>query len=623
MKTLLLLLFSAFNLTAVEQPNILWITSEDNDTQWLGCYGNPQAQTPHLDQLASQSALFTNFYSNAPVCAVARSTILNGVHAPAQGTQHMRSRHPIPSEVHPYVTSLRKAGYYCTNASKTDYNFRGNDKALWDECSSRAHYRNRKEGQPFFAIFNLTESHESSLFPEKIQQRREKGLLPQTTRLSPAEVFLPPYLPDLPEIRSDIATYYDIITLLDSTIGERLLELREAGLAEDTIIFYYGDHGGILPRGKRYLTDTGVKVPLLIHVPEKWKKLSPFAKGSTIHEVASFVDLAPTLLSLIGQEKPAYMNGRALLGEKRTEPAPLNEAFLYADRFDEIYGMRRGLTDGRWKYIRRFTPQLPAAPYSYYQFNQAGWSSWQEAWQSGKLTEPFRTIWENNQAVEELYDTRNDRWEITNLATDPAHQERLLAMRQRLAHRMIAVQDTGIIPESMFADLAPNKPIAHYAKSRSKDWPNLVEAAFTASSRDSSQLHLLMERLSSTDPLERYWASQGCLVLGEQSSEAKIPLTKLLTDPHAAIRTSAAHTLIQLGEKEAGYPVLLKDLHNGENEYAQQEVINALKQLEALDRIDDQWVHQTLQRDNAGKYVKRFAVILAKERELTLPSSAE
>jgi arylsulfatase A-like enzyme len=175
---------------AAERPNILWITSEDNAAHWLGCYGNDQASTPRLDRLASEGNLFRHAYANAAVCAVARSTILTGVHAPGMGTQHMRSRHAIPAEIKPYVTHLRGQGYYCTNASKTDYNIKGNDKAIWDECSDKAHYRKRPDGRPFFAIFNLTVTHESSLFPAK----RGRG----PNRLKPSEIKVPPCLPALP-----------------------------------------------------------------------------------------------------------------------------------------------------------------------------------------------------------------------------------------------------------------------------------------------------------------------------------------------------------------------------------------------------------------------------------------
>lgn len=620
MKFLALLCLAAASLHAGDRPNILWITSEDNDVQWLGCYGNEQARTPNLDKLATRSARFTHFYSNAPVCAVARSTILNGVYAPAQGTQHMRSRHPIPREIKPYVSYLREAGYYCTNASKTDYNFEGDDRALWDDCSDKAHYKNRPEGQPFFAIFNLTDSHESSLFDEKIAANRESGLIPQQPRIDPAEVIVPPYLPDLPEIRSDIAIYHDNITMLDRKIGKILADLAKSGLAENTLIFYYGDHGGILPRGKRYLKNTGVNVPLIIHVPARWKALSPFAGGSVVTETTAFVDLAPTLLSLIGQEKPDYMQGRAFLGEKRVEPPAQNEAFLFADRFDELYGMRRGLTDGRWKYIRRFTPQFAAAPYSYYQFGQAGWQAWRVAWQAGSLPENFSQIWETNQVVEELYDADSDRWEINNLANEPTHQKQLLAMRERLAARMVSILDTGLIPEPMFAELSPTKPIATYAQEHASEWPSLTELAVKASARDHTNLPLFIEKLSSEHPLERYWASQGCLILGKQAESAKGALAGLLQDPYTATRTSAAYALVLLGETDSAYATLLRDLSESEEEYVQQNVINAFTRLDALDEISDEWVKHTLGRKRVGPYIKRMAEMLAEERGIPFKS---
>ena len=613
------LLFCACTLATAERPNILWITSEDNDKQWLGCYGNEQAKTPHLDALAAQSVKFEHFYSNAPVCAVARSTILTGVYAPSQGTQHMRSRHPIPTANKPYVTSLREAGYYCTNASKTDFNFLINDKKVWDECSSKAHYKNRPEGQPFFAVFNLTESHESSLFESKITDRREKGLIPPQPRVSPDDVFLRPYLPDLPEVREDIATYYDIITLMDQRVGEILATLKKQGLADDTIIFYFADHGGITPRGKRYLKDTGVNVPLLIHVPEKWQSLSPFPQPSVTEETASFVDLAPTLLSLIDQPTPKQMQGRAFLGTHRKEPTKGDYVFLFADRFDEIYGMRRGLTDGRWKYIRRFTPHYPAAPYSYYQFGQKAWVAWQKAWQEDTLDERYNQIWKKNQAVEELFDTQSDPWELTNLADDPAHAAQLEKMRAALKSEMATILDTGIIPEPMFSELAPKSPIANYVQKRKDDWPPLIDLAFAASERNPENLPLFIEKLSSKDPLTRYWALQGCLILGEQSQSAADAVKKLLKDPNAVNRASAAQVLITWGNSEAAFDLLLTELSDNSNEYAQQNVINIYTQLDQLAKIPDAWVKETsgeAKKGVSGSYVKRLANRLAAERNL-------
>ncbi len=607
----------AHSLLAGEKPNILWITSEDNDKFWLGCYGNKQASTPHLDQLAERSVRFDNFYSNAPVCAIARSTILNGIYAPSQGTQHMRSRHKIPAANLPYVHYLREAGYYCTNASKTDYNFEGDDKAIWHDCNSKAHYKNRAEGQPFFAIFNFKESHESSLFADKLAKTRESGLVPAVSRISPQEVTLRPYLPDLPGVRSDVANYHDMMSLLDQRVGEVLTELEEAGLSDDTLIFYYSDHGGVTPRGKRYLHDTGVGVPLLIHVPEKWKHLSPFTNGSTTEELTAFVDLAPTVLSLLGVSKPERMQGRAFLGSKRQEPAEDAYAFLFADRFDEIYGMRRGLTDGRWKYIRRFSPHNPAAPYSYYSLGQNAWSVWENAWKTGQLKEPFNHIWEKNQAVEELYDTTLDPWEIKNLAEEPAHLEQLRTMRKALRQTMADVLDTGLVPEPMFPELASEQTLMDYVATQKDSWPALIKLAHQASSRNVKHLPLLIEKLASPNGLERYWAAQGCLILGpEKTASAAEALRETLKDNHAATRAAAARALIGLGHREEALPVLLKELADYSNQYAQQNVVNILKQIKLTSEVSDAWVKDALKNPKANFPITRLAKQLAGERGL-------
>lgn len=591
---------------ANDKPNILWITSEDNDYGWLGCYGNKQAKTPRLDKLAAGGLLFKHAYSNAPVCAVARSTILNGAYAPTMGTQHMRSRHAIAKKYKPYVSYLKSQGYYCTNRSKTDYNFAGNDKAIWDACSGKAHYKNRPKGTPFFSIFNLTVSHESSLFNRKKKSGK--------TRLDPAKVTLRPYLPDLPSIRSDVTHYHDIITNLDSQIGKILDNLAADGLDEDTIIFYYGDHGGITPRGKRYLKDTGTHIPMLVHVPKKWQHLSPFKLGSKIDETVAFVDLAPTLLSLIGLEKPEQMQGRAFLGSKREEPGKDDVEFLYADRFDEIYGMRRGITDGRWKYIRRFTPHLPAAPYSYYQFGQDGWKDWQKAWKDGKLTGRYKTIWEPNQPVEELFDTHADPWEVKNLATDPAHVERLQDMHARLKQTMINANDTGIIPEPMFSDLTDGKTITNYAASRKKDMPALVDLAFKASARNPKNLPQFISLLKSEDPVQRYWATLGCVILGKKSSTAENDLNQLLDDKHSAIRVQAASALIKVGKQETGTSALLKELRRDNNEYSQLNLINTFKQLNLTSKIPDEWLDEVLKKRKGKSYLKRLAQKVRDER---------
>lgn len=591
---------------APDRPNILWITSEDNAAQWLGCYGNQQAKTPRLDALAQQSVLFEHAYSNAPVCAVARSTLLNGVYAVTLGTQHMRSRHKVPSTYKPYVTYLREAGYYCTNNLKTDYNQQGKDGTLWDDSSKQAHYRNRPEGSPFLAIFNLTFSHESSLFPKNFEKRRQQGTLPKQPRIDPADIEVPPYLPDLPEVRSDFATYHDTMTEMDRQVGKLLDELEREGLADNTIVFYYSDHGGPTPRGKRYLHDTGVKVPLLIHVPERYRELSPFANGSRQEELVAFVDFAPTLLSICGLEKPEQMQGRAFLGEHRQEASSDDTVFLYGDRFDELIGMRRGITDGRYKYVRRFLPHLPAAPYSYYQFSMPSWTAWKEAWEAGTLEQQFAAVWEAPQPTETLYDTQADPWEVKNLADDPSFAEVLAKMRGKLVETMQETRDTGLIPEGMFQELAKGATINEFAASDEFQVGEVLALAMKASETKAENLPELIESLKSDDPLLRYWSATGCVFLGKEAAPAAEALEHLANDLHATNRIMAARALYGLGNTQSATKYLIAELDAGLNSESAILLMNTLTELDLLDEVPASWVQRTLDDVNANEYLRRF-----------------
>jgi arylsulfatase A-like enzyme len=292
--------------SAADRPNILWITSEDNGP-YLGCYGDPLAHTPNLDRLAAEGVRYRHAFANAPVCSTARTTLITGMYASSLGAQHHRSSVAIPERFRLYPEHLRGAGYYCSNNSKTDYNVAGRRK-IWDESSPRAHYRNRGPGQPFFAVFNLTTSHESQVAPK-----------PGRTafRVPPEKIHLPPYHPDTPDIRRDWANYYDQMTLMDQQAGRLLAELEREGLARETIVFYYSDHGGALPRGKRNLHDSGTRVPLIIRFPEKWAQIAPAGPGAWIDDPISFVDLPATVFSLCGVQIPEHYEGRPFLGTKK------------------------------------------------------------------------------------------------------------------------------------------------------------------------------------------------------------------------------------------------------------------------------------------------------------------
>jgi N-sulfoglucosamine sulfohydrolase len=597
MKTLLIFLALALPSFAQERPNILWITSEDNASHWLGCYGNQQSQTPRLDALAKEGFLFEHAYSNAPVCAVARATILMGAYSPTMGTQHMRSRHEIPETYRPNVEYLRAAGYYCTNNGKTDYNFKGNDNSYWDESSGKAHYKKRPEGTPFYAVFNIGVSHESSLFDGKPAEPK---------RMKPEEITLPPYLPDLPEIRKDMARYHDRITELDAQVGQVLDDLEKAGLADSTIVIYCSDHAGILPRGKRYLEDTGVKVPFIIRVPEKFKNLSPFKPGQRVTEPVSFVDISATFLSLAGLEKPAQMQGRAFLGAKRVEPAADEMEFLYADRFDELYGMRRGLTDGKWKYIRNFNPDFPTAPYSFFQFGQPGWRAYQKAWQDGKLTGIHKALWEAPGTPEQLYDLSADPWETNNLAADPAHTEKLATLRAKLKTTMVEIRDTGLVPEPLFGALAGKVTIAEHVQGDSFDMARIADLAFAASEGNTSHLPLFKKAIASEDALERYWGIVGLRVLGEKASAEADSLMPLLKDKHAANRTTAAEALFAMGRKDIASQALIADASEVSEVASLLNVLNVLKRLDLLDQLPKNWAKDKNMKEGGQDYIQRF-----------------
>lgn len=256
---------------AADKPNILWITSEDHGPE-MGCYGDANARTPNIDALAAKGMIFKRAWSVAPVCAPARSVIISGLYTSSSGGQHMRSMVPIPKEIKLYPEYLRAAGYYCTNNSKEDYNVE-KPKDLWNESSGTAHWRKRADGQPFFAIFNSTKSHES-----QIRTR------PHTQIADPAKMRVRAYHPDLPEVREDWAQYYDKVSEADADAGKRLKELEDAGLAGDTIVFYFGDHGSGMPRSKRWPCNSGLHVPMVVYFPDKFIHLAPreYRKGLEI-----------------------------------------------------------------------------------------------------------------------------------------------------------------------------------------------------------------------------------------------------------------------------------------------------------------------------------------------------
>jgi arylsulfatase A-like enzyme len=370
-----------------------------------GATATRSPRPPNIDALAAKGLTFTRVWSNAPVCAPARTTIISGLYPPSTGSEHMRSLVPFPKDKKMYPQYLRDAGYYCTNNSKEDYNL-AKPGQVWDESSAKAHWRNRKAGQPFFAVFNSTKSHES-----QVRAR------PHTPVHDPAKVKLPAYHPDTPETRRDWAQYYDVVSRADADAGVRLKELADAGLAGDTIVFYYADHGAGLPRGKRSACHSGLHVPLVVHIPEKFKHLAPpeYRAGGKSDRLVGFVDLAPTVLALAGVKVPEWMQGKPFLG-----PNPAKNEFLFGfrGRMDERPDLVRSATDGRFVYVRNYMPHKPPGQHVQYMFEMPTTRVWKDLFDAGKL-KPEQTAFWKPKPPEELYDTTTDPDEVVNLAGRP------------------------------------------------------------------------------------------------------------------------------------------------------------------------------------------------------------
>lgn len=521
---------------AADRPNILWLTSEDHGPQ-MGCYGDPLARTPNVDALAAKGMLFKHAWSNAPVCAAARTTIIAGMYAPSLGAEHMRSEVALPAGGRMYPQYLREAGYYCTNNAKEDYNLT-KPGTVWDESSARGHWKNRPAGQPFFAIFNALGSHESQVIKR-----------PHTLVTDPAKVRVPAYHPDTPEVRHDWAQYYDVVSLVDAVAGAELKELAEAGLAEDTIVFYYGDHGAGLPRSKRWPSNSGLHVPLVVYFPPKWRHLAPkeYQPGGKSDRLVSFVDLAPTLLSLAGIQPPATMQGQAFAGRYQTEPQPF--VYGFRGRMDERYDLVRSVTDGRFVYLRNYHPHRSQAQHVNTQFQTPTTQVWRRLFDQGKATEAQAIFWQMPKAPEELYDLQNDPDEVRNLAGAPEHRatlERLRAAQQALAVR---VRDTGFLTEAeVHARAGAKAPRDVLASDRAYPFQRIFAAAEVASLMKPEAVSQLRGFLQDADSGVRYWGAMGALMRGQPAVAAlRTELLSALDDPSPSVRIAAGEAVAKYG----------------------------------------------------------------------------
>ena len=457
------------------RPNILWLVTEDMGP-YIPAFGDSTIVTPNLSRLAAEGVVYPNMFSTSGVCAPSRAAIIMGMYPSGIGANHMRTTSYTevtglpkygavpPHEARMVSEFLRMEGYYCTNNYKEDYQFQA-PKTGWDESSEYAHWRNRAENQPFFSIVNFTETHESGLFEpygfREIETRNYHlgdrsykwenfGASHAKNRMTEGETpvhlpkdtkfDIPPYLPDTPKVRRDMWKLYNNIAEMDKQVGAVLKQLEEDGLLENTIIFFYGDHGGPLPREKRLIYDSGLNTPLIVRFPNKQ------LAGIRNDELLSFVDFAPTLLSLIGVEPPSYMQGQAFLGkyESVSEREYIHAA---ADRFDGFTDAIRAVRDSRFKYIRNYRPEqeyyLPVA----YREKIPAMQELLRLRDEGKLNEAQSQWFRKSKPKEELFDCAVDPYELNNLAENPQYQEKLKELRTEMDRWLKEIGDVPNQPE--------------------------------------------------------------------------------------------------------------------------------------------------------------------------------
>lgn len=420
-------------IATAEKPNILWLSVEDIGPH-VGCYDAATVKTPSIDGLAARSVTYKHAWSNYPVCAPARTTIITGRYATSLGAGNMRCNAIKPDNVKLLPELMRAAGYYCTNASKKDYNFQNAGKP-WDKSSKKAHWKNRPEGKPFFAVFNSGTTHES-----KIRKR------PHKQQIAPATVTLFPYWPDTPEIRRDWAQYLDNIQTMDQWVAKHLADLDKAGVAADTIVVFFGDHGSGMPRHKRYAGDSGMRVPMIVHVPEKWKHLwsHNHPSGSKTDQPMGFIDLAPSMLHVAGAKIPEAMQGISIFSAEQNDR---KYVFGFRNRMDERDDVSRSICDGRYVYIRNYMPNLPHGQFVDYQQQTAATAVWKKMFDTGKLNDIQSAFW-RPRAVEELYDLQSDPHETKNIATAAEAAAKKNELSLALTAKMKSVVDLDLVPEA-------------------------------------------------------------------------------------------------------------------------------------------------------------------------------
>ena len=553
----------AYPAESAKRPNFVFVVSEDNSIHYLSLYGNKLGITPNIEQLADNGLTFNHAFSCAPVCSVARTTLATAMHAPRVGFQYHRKSAlaTLPSGVKPWSQVLRENGYYTSNNSKTDYNFKVDRKDAWDMSSNKATWRKRpNKAMPFFHMQSFAESHESRLhFPIKKMET--------PTKTSPNDVVLQPYFPDTPIMRYTKAQYYDQMRLIDNHVGRIIKQLKEDNLLEDTFVFYFGDHGGVMPRSKGYAYESGLHIPLVVRIPENFKHLIDHKRGTRTDGFVSFIDFGPTVLNLASIVPHKELDGQAFFGKdiSATDLAKRDEVFGHADRFDEKFDMVRTYRKGKWKYIRNYQAYYADGLQNNYRYRQLAYDNWRNLYRADRLNPVQRQFFERR-PVEQLFNLENDPHEINNLAADSDQAKRLTEMRRLLKNKMKSINDLSFYPENRMVTAALNDGVA-FGQKHAKQLSRLSDLADTALRPFDEAQQTLVKALESKSALRRYWALKVCSNFGKKAKPLTLNAMPLLKDNNLMVRVRAAEFLGSINAIDP-MPTLYSVVNNAETEQA-------------------------------------------------------
>lgn len=541
---------SAANNKKKERPNILWVTFEDTSSYEFGCYGNKDVHTPNADSLAAQGIQFMNAWSVAPQSSPARSSLITGCYAPTYGMDVHPVSYDTPADIF-FPQKLREAGYYCTNNSKTHYNSTNNNKACWDECTKTASYNSPKRGkdQPFFAVFNTVTSHMGRVRTFHTDGRRDYTKEGIYTEL----LTLPSYVPDLPEVRSDYAGHLEAVQDVDTWLGFFLKDLKDKGLDDNAIIFFFSDHGGCVPRGKGYLYESGLKVPLIAYFPEKWKHLANGKSGKD-NSLVNFTDLGPTVLSLAGVKPTKNMQGKAIFGEYASKEERKVQFAFAANQLHHFMPVR-AVTDGHIKYMRSYIPYRQFALRNYYQWGMPSNKAWDKLVLGNHNTNPDWALTFDAHPAEMLFDLDKDPGELHDLSSSPEYAEVLAKMRKELSNHIRSTHDLGFfLPTSRTGHVLYD--VVRKEKYPMEELYKLVEAAGIG---DIASLPLFEKAIASSHRDMRFWGAVGYAELAHKKQISQCPqiLADLLKDEDPYVASEAAYAAAYLGKPQEGIARLI------------------------------------------------------------------